>query len=112
LDTNPTIAPPPKNIYIYTGLGAAEGSQVEMADLTLQNEKEAVKEIINGIKTGDELDEEKSPPKNPSNGEPDDESEPDSYFAVLYIHESGTERKPLTQDRYNKRGLCNKFFRV
>jgi hypothetical protein len=82
-----------------------------MADLTLQKEKEAVKEIINGVKTGDELDEEKSPPKNPSNGEPDDESEPDSYFAVLYIHESGTERKPLTQDRYNKVWLkCQERF--
>jgi hypothetical protein len=76
-------------------LGAAEDSQEEMADLTLQKEKEAVKEIINGVKPRDELDEEKSPSKNPGNGEPD------AYFAVLYIHESGTERKPLTQDRFN-----------
>jgi hypothetical protein len=43
--------------------------------------------------------------------EPDDESELDSYFAVLNIHESGTERKPLTQDRYNKVWLkCQERF--
>jgi hypothetical protein len=49
--------------------GAAEDSQEEMAELTLQKEKEAVQEIINGVKPGDELDEEKSPSKNPGNGE-------------------------------------------